>query len=157
VRAKLSCRARDAVSVVIAAAALCLVMAGQTVIVPVTSFTLSWVHTVEKTTWEEDYLVAGEWLYLVAARIRGSGAGMEPPPGAVLDGGVWHYRPARRWHDAVRLARSDFGADYTLCAGKRCRPLQYYLPGPPEATAIASCASAALRERAPMAGRERLR
>jgi hypothetical protein len=105
-----------------------------------TSFTLAWTHTVEKTLWEEDYLVAGAWLYLVAARIRGSGAGMEPPAGAVCIDDAWHYRPEHRWHARLLLARSEFGSDYQLCLGKRCRPLGHYLPGPPAPTEILACA-----------------
>lgn len=114
-------------------------MGSTRVTVPTPSFTLAWTHTVEKTVWEEDYLVAGSWLYLVAARIRGSGAGMEPPAGAVRVDDAWHYRPENRWHDRVLLARSEFGSDYRLCVTGRCRPLQHYLPGRPAPTELASC------------------
>jgi hypothetical protein len=127
---------------VIAETALCLVMGLQQAALATTSFTLAWTHTVEKTRWEEDYMVAGEWLYLISARVRGSGAGMEPPPGSVLVDNVWHYRPAHRWHARLVLARSEFGSDYRLCIGKRCRPLRHYLPGTPAPTEIFSCASA---------------
>ncbi|MFN6961532.1 MAG: DUF1850 domain-containing protein, partial [Rhodocyclaceae bacterium] len=56
--------------------------------------TLSWTHSIEKILWEEDWRREGDRLRLVAARVRGTGAGMEPPAGAVLKDGVWHYAPA---------------------------------------------------------------
>ena len=97
------------------AAALCIVVGALFMELPVRSFTLAWQHTVEKVMWEEDYVVVGAWLYITGARIRGSGAGMEPPADAVLVDGAWNYRPADRWRREVRLARSEFGSDYMLC------------------------------------------
>jgi hypothetical protein len=124
------------------ASALCIVVGTVLHTLPATRFTLRWQHTVEKVVWEEDYLVAGRWLYLAAARIRGSGAGMEPPADAVRVGDAWHYRPADRWHRAIRLARSSFGADYELCVGGVCRGLSDWAPGTPAPTTLASCADA---------------
>lgn len=105
------------------ALALCLTVGAQQVAIPVTRFTLAWQHSVEKVRWEEDYIVAAPWLFAAGARIRGSGAGMEPPAGAVLQDGVWHYAPGNRWLRALTLARSEFGGDYLLCSDGRCRPL----------------------------------
>jgi hypothetical protein len=112
----------------VSVAALCLVAGALTVALPASRFTLAWQHSVEKVLWEEDYLVAGRWLYATGARIRGSGAGMEPPTDAVLAGGAWHYRPASRWLRELRLARSGFTADYALCLEDRCRPLSHWIP-----------------------------
>lgn len=67
--------------------------AGLDVSLPLQHFTLAWTHSIEKIRWEEDYRMVGTHLQLVEARIRGSGAGMEPPDGAVLKNGVWHYQP----------------------------------------------------------------
>ena len=64
------------------ASALCIVVGTALVSIPAQRFTLRWQHTVEKIVWEEDYVVAGDWLYLSGARVQGSGAGMEPPPDA---------------------------------------------------------------------------
>ncbi|MCO5100047.1 MAG: DUF1850 domain-containing protein [Burkholderiaceae bacterium] len=93
--------------------------------VPVLAFTLGWVHSIEKTSWEEDWRVVDEGLVLVEARIEGSGAGMEPPPGAVLRDGVWHYAPAprTRTHEALVLAISPYAQPYRFCVDGRCRPL----------------------------------
>ena len=121
------------------ASALCIVVGTALVQVPAQRFTLRWQHTVEKILWEEDYVVAGEWLYLVAARVRGSGAGMEPPPGSVRDGDGWRYQPADPWRRTVTLARSEFGADYELCIDGRCQLLGQWAPGPLAPTTLAAC------------------
>jgi hypothetical protein len=110
------------------AAALCIAAGAHLVTLPVNAFTLRWRHTIEKVLWEEDYLVAGDWLLLTRARVRGSGAGMEPPPDAVRDGDAWSYRPADRWRREVRLAHSEIGEDYTLCVEGTCRPLRTFVP-----------------------------
>jgi hypothetical protein len=123
------------------AAALCITVGAQMISLPVRRFTLQWQHTVEKVLWEEDYLVAGDWLLLERARVLGSGAGMEPPPDAVPEGQGWTYRPADRWRKSLKLARSEFGDDYRLCLEGDCRPLSDSVAarGP---TTLAACAGA---------------
>ena len=125
------------------AAALCIVVGTALVQVPAQRFTLRWQHTVEKILWEEDYVVAGTWLYLASARVRGSGAGMEPPPGAVKVGAAWQYRPEQRWHRGVTLARSAHGADYELCIDGACRPLASWAPAPLASTILSACNASA--------------
>ena len=121
------------------AAALCISVGTQLVRLPVTAFTLQWQHTVEKVLWEEDYLIAGDWLLLSRARIRGSGAGMEPPPDAVRNGATWSYRPANRWYRSIELARSSVGEDYALCVDHDCRPLEAIVGRGP--TRLSACGS----------------
>jgi hypothetical protein len=120
-------------------AALCITVGALTAVLPAQRFTLAWEHTVEKQRWEEDYIVAGDWLFLSAARIRGSGAGMEPPPEAVREGTIWRYRPADPWRRALHLARSEFGTDYELCIDGDCRPLGQWVKLPPAPTTLAPC------------------
>lgn len=101
-------------------------------------FTLAWTHSIEKTRWEEDWQVlvepaiagtdAARGLHLVAARIRGSGAGMEPPADAVLIEGAWHYRPVVPTLARLTLANSTYTADYELCLSGACRKLADLLP-----------------------------
>lgn len=90
---------------------------------PVTGFTLAWTHSVEKVVWEEDYRVERHGLVPVAARVRGSGAGMEPPAGAVLRDGAWHYRPSIESLPRLVLTVSPHAGDYRLCSAGRCRML----------------------------------
>ena len=120
-------------------AALCIVAGALTAVVPTGRFTLAWRHSVEKMLWEEDYVIAGGWLLATGARIRGSGAGMEPPAGAVLHDGAWHYRPAGRWLRELQLARSDFTPDYLLCLDGRCRPLSRWVPVSAGPTTLRPC------------------
>jgi len=108
--------------------ALCLSAGALAVSLAVQSFTLAWTHSIEKVRWEEDWQV-GERLQLVAARIRGSGAGMEAPDGAVLVDGVWHYRPAVAAQAELLLTHSPHTAGYTLCAAGQCWTLDELLPG----------------------------
>lgn len=87
------------------------------------AFTLAWTHSIEKIRWEEDWRVEAGRLHIVEARIRGSGAGMEPPEGAVLEDGVWRYAPRLAPVERLRLANSNFTSGYELCVENRCRPL----------------------------------
>lgn len=97
--------------------------AGLVVSLPLQAFTLMWTHSIEKIRWEEDYRIVDATLYLATARIRGSGAGMEPPDGAILRNGVWHYQPAQNRFPSLTLARSPYVADYFLCWETSCSPM----------------------------------
>ena len=120
--------------------ALCLAAGGLQLSLPASRFTLRWQHSIEKVEWAEDYEIAGPWLRLSQARIRGSGAGMEPPPGAQLFDGVWHYRPADPWRRELLLARSEFVPDYELCLGDAaCRPMSHWLPVSAGTTMLSAC------------------
>ncbi len=122
-----------------ASALLCLAAAGHAVSLPAARFTLVWQHSIEKIDWEEDYVAAGSWLCLSGARIRGTGAGMEPPDDAVRVGAVYAYRPAQRWFRSLDLARSSYVEDYRLCIDGRCRPLSTWIPVSAGATRIGPC------------------
>ena len=122
-------------------------LSGPAVWVPGERFTLAWTHSIEKTRWEEDYTV--QWhgtpakavLIATEARIRGSGAGMEPPPEAVLQGGWWRYTPADRQPTALPLMRSDFVPDFERCDAQGCRPLSHWLPSDGGVTLLRACES----------------
>lgn len=123
-------------------ALLCLVAGALTVTLPTDHATLRWTHTIEKTVWEEDYQVVGTRLRLTESRVQGSGAGMEPPPGAVLCDGRWHHRPdAPRELAQLTLARSEHGSDYTLCIDGTCRPLSHWVPLSAGSTTLISCSA----------------
>lgn len=103
---------------------LCLTAAALSLALPLQTFTLAWTHSIEKIRWEEDYAVRSSGLHLTEARIRGHGAGMEVPDGAVLRDGVWHYQPALDILQSLMLARSPYTADYELCWDGACRSMQ---------------------------------
>jgi len=86
-------------------------------------FTLSWTHSVEKTGWEERWRVAGAVLVLEEARVKGSGAGMEPGAGARLEGGWWVWDVGLTVPEAVLALSGATGGDWRLCADGVCRGL----------------------------------
>jgi hypothetical protein len=115
---------------------LCLATGALVATLAVESFTLAWTHSIEKVRWEEDWHIENAALVLDEARIRGSGAGMEPPAGAVLRNGVWHYRPQLAPLPQLRLAHSPYTAAYELCGDGRCRGIVELLPGLPDTAVL---------------------
>lgn len=78
-------------------------------------FTLNWAHSVEHVVWQEDWRIEAGGLLLVTARVKGSGAGMEPGDGARLEGGWWVWSPGTKV-DSLNLAASGAtGGGWTLC------------------------------------------
>lgn len=109
----------------------CILAGGKALVMAATVFTLSWSHSVEKTRWEEDWRVTPAGLELVQARVKGSGAGMEPPEGSVLEDGWWVYAPALPAQERVVLAASGATGDgWSLCAAGSCLTIGAE-PGPP--------------------------
>ncbi|TDH35941.1 DUF1850 domain-containing protein [Pseudohoeflea suaedae] len=103
---------------------LCIASAGKTVFVAATAFSLSWVHSVERTEWREDWVVSDQALVLTQARVKGSGAGMDPGPGARLDDGWWIWEPALPPQPDMRLAASGATVSaWELCHAKGCLAL----------------------------------
>jgi hypothetical protein len=100
---------------------LCIFGAGKAIMLAAAAFTLSWTHSVERTRWEEDWQVTQAGLKLVEARVQGSGAGMEPPPGARLENGWWAYAPELPAIPRLVLAASGAtGEGWRVCAGRDC-------------------------------------
>ena len=99
----------------------CLMVGGKALTLAAGLFTLSWTHSVEKVEWRETWQVTPAGLQVVEARVKGSGAGMEPPPDARLEDGWWVYVPALRPVPELRLAASGATASpWRLCADGRC-------------------------------------
>ena len=115
---------------------LCLAAGAVSAVLAIDAFTLSWTHSIEKVRWEEDWRIVGSELVISEARIRGTGAGMEPPADSVLKNGAWHYRPELPPQQVLRLAHSPHTGGYTLCTATVCKPLADYLPGIADTTAI---------------------
>ena len=100
---------------------LCILAAGKMATLAATAFTLSWTHSVEKTRWEEDWRVTPAGLEIVEARVKGSGAGMEPPADAVLENGWWVYAPKLPARPELVLAASGATrGGWSLCANGQC-------------------------------------
>ncbi|MEO7246121.1 MAG: DUF1850 domain-containing protein [Rubrivivax sp.] len=107
---------------------LCAAAGGVLLAIAAESFTLAWTHSVERVEWRERWQVDGGSLRLVESRVQGSGAGMEPPDGAVLRDGWW-VAPASLRVPVLRLAVSGAtGSGWRLCIdGAGCRDLERLL------------------------------
>lgn len=99
---------------------LCIIAAGKTTVLAAAAFTLSWTHSIERVAWQEDWQVTERGLELREARIKGSGAGMEPPEGSVLEGGWWRYKPDVPPLPELRLATSGATEPWQICISARC-------------------------------------
>jgi len=102
---------------------LCLASAGVVKTLALAAFTLAWTHSIEKTAWQEDWRVTPQGLELVQARLKGTGAGMEPPPQARLVDGWFQWTPQRQPLHEVILGNSGMAGEWRLCAGRACRTL----------------------------------
>lgn len=107
---------------------LCVAAGGLVVTLALEGFTLAWMHSIEKIRWEEDYRVVGAQLVLTEARVRGNGAGMEPPADATFAHGVWHYDPHLPPLNELRLTQSIYTSGYELCQHDHCVPLVDFAP-----------------------------
>jgi hypothetical protein len=102
---------------------LCLASAGVVKALSVAAFTLVWTHSIEKVEWQEDWRVTPNGLELALARVKGSGAGMEPPPDARLVNGWFQWQPKRAPMPQVALGNSGAAGEWRLCSGGNCRTL----------------------------------
>jgi len=103
------------------------------------AITLAWTHSVERILWEEDWRAGPAGLELVEARVRGSGAGMEPPPEARLADGVWAWRPALPPQREIVMRRSGATADWRICISGLCRPLETYVSAEADSVVMKVC------------------
>ena len=108
--------------------ALCLSAGALSATLLTQNFTLAWMHSVEKIRWEEDWKIKHKELHLISARVKGTGAGMEPPPDAVFKNGAWHYTPSITPLKQLLLTHSPYTKEYELCIDFTCKPLSTYLP-----------------------------
>src|SRR5947209_7365579 len=106
---------------------LCLLAVGATVRLGAMTMTLAWTHSIEKTRWEEDFRATPAGVVLEEDRIQGTGAGMEPPPGARFDGHWWRYKSNTVPMKNVVLRRSGATADWQVCVGGNCKAMGDYV------------------------------
>ncbi|MDJ1158344.1 DUF1850 domain-containing protein [Chelatococcus sp. SYSU_G07232] len=118
---------------------LCLVAGALVVRLGVDAATLAWTHSVEKTAWEEDWAATAQGLVLREARVRGSGAGMEPPPDARFTGGAWRWTPHLPPLGEVILRRSGATADWRVCTRSGCRAMDELLPADADPVVMKPC------------------
>lgn len=113
--------------------------------IPTKSFTLAWTHSIEKIRWEENYTVkldsdGNAILVPGKAYIKGSGAGMDPPPDAVrIDHGWYEYQPKTKPLTILRLTRSPYTDDYDWCMDGKCQTLSAFMPSDGDKTILQPC------------------
>lgn len=121
---------------------LCIATAALAMGLSVQTFTLAWTHSVERTEWREHWSLHHGLLYLDEARVRGSGAGMEPAEGSTLVDGWWVYRgklaPLRQLNLAVSGAT---GRGWQLCTGSGCMDLEATMSSGTEAPQLITLSS----------------
>ena len=115
---------------------LCLASAGVVKSLALAAFTLAWTHSVERIEWQEDWRVSREGLELAQARVKGSGAGMEPPPEARLVNGWFQWQPDRPPLQELVLGNSGVAGEWRVCSDGRCRTLSEILGHPIGANVI---------------------
>lgn len=86
--------------------------------------TLAWTHSIEKVEWRETWAATPAGIVLTEARIKGSGAGMEPGDGARLERGWWVWTPNRPASAELHLARSGATGDWRICAEGSCATIE---------------------------------
>lgn len=109
-------------------ALLCIAAGSYAVAMYAPTFTLSWEHSIEKVEWRETWTVRGEMMRPVEARIRGTGAGMEPPEDAKLVDGWFVYTPKAKPLARLELPDSAYTKPLRICLEGKCRPIRAYLP-----------------------------
>ena len=109
---------------------LCLASAGVVKTLSIAAFTLAWTHSVEKVDWQEDWRITAKGLELIQARVKGSGAGMEPAADARLVDGWFQWRPARMPMPELVLGNSGAAGEWRLCSAGHCRTLSEILGHP---------------------------
>ena len=118
---------------------LCLASAGVVKTLSVVAFTLVWTHSVEKIDWHEDWRITPAGLELVQARVKGSGAGMEPSPEARLVDGWFRWHPRRAALPEVALGNSGAVGEWRLCVSGKCRTLSDIFGYPIGVTTMRVC------------------
>jgi hypothetical protein len=109
---------------------LCLASAGAVKSLSIAAFMLAWTHSVEKTEWQEDWRVTPNGLEILQARVKGSGAGMEPPDDARLIDGWYRWRPKRPLLPELVLGNSGMAGEWRLCTDGQCQTLSDVLGHP---------------------------
>ena len=120
---------------------LCLASAGIVKTLALATFTLAWTHSIEKVDWQEDWRVTPTGLLMTQARVKGFGAGMEPPPEARLVEGWFQWQPKRAAMAEVALGNSGAAGEWRLCADGKCRTLSeiFGFPIGPNVTMMSAC------------------
>lgn len=101
----------------------CLAVGAAMLMLSAPNFQLRWTHSVEHVEWQEDWHIDASALSLTTARVRGSGAGMEPGENAQLKDGWWEWEGDLRVPALVLAASGATGGGWELCVNDECSVL----------------------------------
>ncbi|MGF0539128.1 DUF1850 domain-containing protein [Agrobacterium sp. ES01] len=105
-------------------AAVCILAGGKTIALAAATFTLSWIHSVEKTEWRESWALTPSGFELTEASVKGSGAGMDPGEGAKLVDDWWVWSPHLPPQPKLALAASGATVSaWTVCSAGVCQDI----------------------------------
>lgn len=90
---------------------------------PDATFTLKWMHSIEKSGWEETWRVTKDGFMPVLAKIRTGGSGMEPPTSSIFREGWYEYIPTVGPVSDIIIPDSDFTLPMQFCVQDDCAPL----------------------------------
>jgi hypothetical protein len=100
---------------------LCVAAAGQVKALALSLFAISWIHSVEKTEWQETWQITDSGLKITEARVMGSGAGMDPGEGARIEGKWWVWHPDLPPQRELLLSNSGTTVSgWTICGAGQC-------------------------------------
>lgn len=103
---------------------LCIAASGKIIALAATAFSLSWTHSVERTLWQEQWVVTDGRLQVVEGTVQGSGAGIYLPENARRTEQGWTYTPALAPLASLSLAASGTTpSNWTLCTASQCLEL----------------------------------
>lgn len=103
---------------------LCIAASGTIIALAANAFSLSWTHSVEKTLWEEQWIVTDGRLKVIEGTVQGSGAGIYLPENARRTERGWTYTPALAPLETLTLAASGMTpSPWTLCTEAGCLEL----------------------------------
>lgn len=121
---------------------LCVAAAGVVKSLAVTAFMLSWTNSAEQVERQEDWRVMPQGLEIIAARVKGASAGMQPPPGARLADGWFRWTPPSQPVPEVALRQFGAAGEWRLCSGSACQDMSAILGRPAGAgvTRMSVCA-----------------
>ncbi len=120
---------------------LCLAAGTLVISLSASEITLRWRHSVQKTLWEEVWRETPTGLVIDEARVEGSGAGMDPPEGALLRDGFWRWRPTIPPQRKVVMRRSGATADWQVCIAGKCQAMSELAPHEADPIALTVCPS----------------
>lgn len=87
-------------------------------------FSLAWSHSVTRDEWREEWHAGPAGLQLLAAEVKGPGAGLEIPENATRIKGGWRFTPSLGpLAELVLAASGETPSGWMLCQSGDCEEI----------------------------------